>query len=120
MARGDAGGYEAVMPAARRHIHASLTLLAGLLAGCGQGDLFARFPDRESAGVANAPYPALSEGPGLLAAAGPAPDPAAGGTIVDGLSAEAAMAQADSERLGVPVFDADALRRDADAVRQGR
>ena len=119
MARRDAGGYEALMPAARRHIHASLTLLA-LLSGCGQGDLFARFPDRESAGVEAAVYPALYEGPALLAATGPAPDPASGRAIVDSLSADAALAQADAERLGAPVFDADALRRDADVVRRGR
>jgi hypothetical protein len=119
MARRGAGGYEALMPAARAHIHASLTLFA-LLGGCGQGDLFARFPDSESAAVTASPYPALAEGPALLAAAGPAPDPAAGAAVVDGLTADAAVAQAETERLSGPVFDVDALRRDAEAVRQGR
>jgi hypothetical protein len=96
-----------------------LTLVA-LLGGCGQGDLFARFPDIESAGVAASPYPALAEGPALLAAAGPAPDAAEGTAVVEGLTTEAALAQAESERLSGPVFDVDALRREAEAVRQGR
>lgn len=90
------------------------------VAGCGQGDLFARFPDNESAQVAAAPYPRLVDGVVALKAAGPGPDPAEGSAIVDSLTTEAALARAEAERLGAPVMDAEALGRDAEAVRTGR
>jgi hypothetical protein len=96
-----------------------LTLLPLMAAGCGQGDLFAQFPERESADVASAPYPELVDGVGMLEASGPGPDPAGGAAIVESRSTEAALAQADAERVGAAVFEVEALRSDADAVRRG-
>jgi hypothetical protein len=106
----------------RRHVRikVSIGLLALLAAGCGQGDLFARLPDDESAEVAATPYPRLVDGIVSLKAAGPGPDRAQGAAIVENLSTEAALAQAEAQRLGVAVMDAETLDRDAEAVRRGR
>lgn len=108
-------------PRRRASRAAAVAVAAALwLGGCGQGDLFARFPERESATVEAAAWPTLVDGVTRLQAAGPGPDPADGAVILDSLGAEAAWAQAEAERLGSPVVESAALTRDADAVRAGR
>jgi hypothetical protein len=89
-------------------------------AGCGVGEIFTRIDVPESPGVADAPWPRLVDAPPLETLRAQAPDPAQGGRIVEDLSIEAAASGAEAERLSAPVFDAQTLRRDAEAVRHGR
>jgi hypothetical protein len=100
-----------------------MTSLAALLALAGCGDarrVFAAYPAAESASVADAPYPALVDMPTPRALRETAPDPATGRAIAADLSIEAAVQQAEAERLSGPVADVEPLRAAAAEARAGR
>lgn len=107
------------MPAPRRPVQ-TLIALSVLLAGCGQGDIFARLPENASTGVADAPFPTLLSAVEHPALRAPAPDPAEGAAIVAALQAEATASAAQSAAVAAPVFAVAPLRAEAAAARAGR
>lgn len=119
MARARADRYTCIMPAQRRLVQI-LIVVATPLAGCGQGDIFARLPQTASATTADAPYPTLLSAVEHPALSRPAPDPEEGAGIVAAMQVEAALLAADSARVSPPVFASAPLRAEAAAVRAGR
>ncbi|MFN3614188.1 MAG: hypothetical protein ACK4WC_06480 [Rubrimonas sp.] len=109
------------MPARRIRFKAPLTalLLCAVGAGCGGPQVFQPFAETEGSGVAGAPYPDLAEVHAYARGMRPPPDAGDGAAIARDLALQAALAQAESERVSGPVFAVEPLRRDADAVRRG-
>jgi hypothetical protein len=121
MARLAACGYSAIMPARSTPFQAPFAalLLCALGAGCGSPAVFQPFAEAEGSGVAQAPYPDLAEVHAYASGMRPAPDAGDGAAIARDMALQAALAQAESERVSGPVFAVEPLRRDADAVRRG-
>lgn len=108
-------------PSPFRRAARAASLSAALAAsGCGIGEIFTRIDVPESDAVAVAPWPELAEIPSAQSLRDGAPDPGAGPRLVEALSVEAAVSAAEAERLSAPVFDVEALRRDAAQVRRAR
>ena len=98
----------------------SLSLaLALAVSACGEArQVIAAYPVEESGAVADAPYPALVDMPTPAELRAGAPDPEEGRAIAGALTVEAAVQAAEAERLAGIGSGAEALRAEAEAIRQ--
>jgi hypothetical protein len=98
----------------------SLALFLALaLAGCQEArEAIRAYPVGERASTEDAPYPRLVDGPSPRSLRESAPDPADGQAIAAELTFDAAVQQAEAERLAQPVADVEPLRAEAEDVRR--
>lgn len=110
------------MTGQRRKVAQCVWVAAGAItAGCAGAPFHTPFDDLrdiESPVVEDAPYPTLLQAGDAVAAVGPTPDPAVGQETIASLSAAAAVMADRSRALARPVFEVDALRAEAAAVRR--
>ncbi len=94
--------------------------LALALAGCGPTGPFATVDVPEPPGVDAAAWPRLVDAPPASRLRAQAPAPAEGARILEEMAVESAISAAEAERIAAPVFDVEALRRDAESLRSRR